>query len=485
MKKVLALILIFAALFTFTSCAQLNEEKAAKRVVATVNDTDITKADFDKYFKYYEVVYAVNGQSLPTGKDLTTFKEERLKYLAEVEAEYIDAVARGYKVSDSIYLTNVKNAMDYISQTVGADNVDDFYTENGTTKEAFEAFLDEYYQKLSYISVLENDFYSIMSSDESLYNYQVAKVNGNPFLMDKFLYYLMQESINSYITGEDTPSTDEEMQTYYKKVITNYAQLEAYYNYAVDNGITITNDEIAAKLIEVNLYINYMAPDTDSKVNFLKQQLISYDTWEKYSKENAIMLAAKEKAEDALKAQIADYTPTDKEIEKYYDENIAIVKGKYMYAKHILFSSDNEALAEECAQKAKDGEDFDTLMEEYQNADGVLEAADLGRFSKSDMVAEFLDAAFALSPGETSGVVKSSYGYHVIYAYEAPSLESEKTYITQTLIYDYQSTQLSKKEAKIIKTKVSASKTIKTAYDLYIDSLYDKYNIKLYESRVK
>lgn len=485
MKKFVTLILIFVLLFTFTSCAQLNEEKAAGRVVATVNGTNITKAEYDKYYNYYEIVYAVNDQSLPTGNDLKDFKEEILTNYTEVQAEYIDAVARGYTVADSVYRTNVKNAMDYITQTVGADKLDAFFAEHKTTKADFEAFLNDYYKKLSYTNALEEDFFTIMSADQSLINYKVATVNKTDLPMEKFLYYVMQEYITQYISGQETPSTDEEMQTFYKEVITNYAQLEAFYNYATKQGIEITEEEINGQLATVNLYMNYFAPTKADKETMLKQNLLTYDAWEKYSKENAKMLAAKNKVETALKAEIEDYTPTDKEIQNYYDENTAIISGKYMYAKHILFSEDNKAMAEACAQRAKAGENFDTLMAEYKGKDGVTEASDLGRFAKTDMVTEFADAAFKLSAGEVSSVVQSEYGYHVIYAYAAPALEAEKATITSALKSEYQTEQLAKKEAKVLKTKVKTPKTIKTAYDVYVSYLYGSYNIKIYPSRVK
>lgn len=485
MKKFVTLILIAVLLFTFTSCAQLNEEKAAGRVVAIVNGTNITKAEYDKYYNYYEIVYAVNDQSMPTGNDLKDFKEETLKNYTEVQAEYLDAVARGYKVEDSVYQTNVKNAMDYITQAIGADELDAFFTEHNTTKADFEAFLNDYYKKLSYTNALEEDFFTIMSADQSLQNYKVAKVNGNDLPMDKFLYYVMQEYITEYISGQSTPSSDEEMQTFYKKVINNYAQLEAFYNYATKQGVTITDEEVNSELATVNLYMNYFAPTKEEKEKMLKQNLLTYDAWEKYSKENAKMLVAKSKVETTLKSEISAYTPKDSEIQKYYDENVAIIAGKYMYAKHILFSEDNKAMAETCAQRAKAGENFDTLMTEYKGKDGVTEAADLGRFAKADMVTAFSDAAFKLSPGEVSGVVKSDYGYHVIYAYAAPTLEAEKASITSTLISSNQTDQLAKKEAKIIKTKVKTPKEIKTAYDVYVSYLYGSYNIKIYSSRVK
>jgi len=483
MKKFLTIFLVFIMLLSFTSCAQLNEEKAAARVVATVNKTDITKAEYDKYYNYYEVVYAINGQSLPAGTELAKFKENILKDYAEIHAEYLEAVELGYKADDSIYKSNVKAALDYIAQAVGEDEVEEFYKAQGTSKEKFEAFINDYYKKLSYTNLLENDFYSIMEKDENLLNYKVATVNKKPFLMEEFLYYLMQETITSYITGDEQPSTDEEVQAYLKRVINNYAELEAYYNYAAANDIKITDEEVNSKLNEINLYINLMSPDKESQEKFLNQQLLSYETYEKYSKEHAQMLVAKEKVQQELK--ITDYTPTEKEIQDYYDKNFASVKGKYMYAKHILFTVDKKAEAEKCAKRAKDGEDFDKLMEEYKGTEGVMEASDLGRFDNTTMVKEFSDAAFKLSAGEVSGIVKSEYGYHVIYAYKAPELKAKKAEIKEALISEYSQTETAKKIAKIIKPKVKTPKIIKNVFDVYMDSLYDKYDIELYPRRVK
>ena len=110
---------------------------------------------------------------------------------------------------------------------------------------------------------------------------------------------------------------------------------------------------------------------------------------------------------------------TDKEIQKYYDENYA----GDISAKHILISVSDEVSEEEALEKAKDlikqlndGADFDTLAKENSDDTGSKSSGgDLGYFNKGQMVQEFEDAAYALNVDEyTKEPVKTSYGYHII-----------------------------------------------------------------------
>lgn len=61
---------------------------------------------------------------------------------------------------------------------------------------------------------------------------------------------------------------------------------------------------------------------------------------------------------------------------------------------------------------------FDQLMNEHsqdgRDAEGNLAAPDGYTTTKGKMVAEFEEAALALEPGQISGLVKSTYGYHII-----------------------------------------------------------------------
>lgn len=60
------------------------------------------------------------------------------------------------------------------------------------------------------------------------------------------------------------------------------------------------------------------------------------------------------------------------------------------------------------------GQTFEDLAQQFSEDSTAEQGGDLGYMSRGDLVAEFADAAFALEPGEVSGVVKTKYGYHII-----------------------------------------------------------------------
>lgn len=70
------------------------------------------------------------------------------------------------------------------------------------------------------------------------------------------------------------------------------------------------------------------------------------------------------------------------------------------------------ATAQTVAQQAKEGTDFDQLIEQYNKDPGETSAG--YTFETGEMMPEFETAAFALKLDEVSDPVKTDYGYHVI-----------------------------------------------------------------------
>jgi peptidyl-prolyl cis-trans isomerase D len=127
---------------------------------------------------------------------------------------------------------------------------------------------------------------------------------------------------------------------------------------------------------------------------------------------------------DALKKGIS---VSDDELRKYYAEN----ESRYSTpeerrASHILVKAEKDTPA---AERAKARAKAEALLAELKKPQTVFadlarknsddpgsaqKGGDLDFFSRGAMVKPFEDAAFALKPGETSGIVESDFGYHII-----------------------------------------------------------------------
>ncbi len=118
---------------------------------------------------------------------------------------------------------------------------------------------------------------------------------------------------------------------------------------------------------------------------------------------------------------------TEKDARQFVEENPAFLeRSPYVHAFHILVETEEEA--KEVIQLLKEGADFVELGRE-RSKDNYVE---LGPISPEDSLDPiFLEAAFALEPGEISLPVETSFGFHVIKITEkeeAKTLTFEEVY---------------------------------------------------------
>jgi peptidyl-prolyl cis-trans isomerase C len=120
-------------------------------------------------------------------------------------------------------------------------------------------------------------------------------------------------------------------------------------------------------------------------------------------------------------------TITESQTKAYYkDHQDAFKTPESVRVRHILIkgvpptATEEEkkaakGKAESALDRVKKGEDFAKVASEVSDDTGTKEkGGDLEFFSRGTMIPAFEEAAFALKPGEISGVVETEYGYHII-----------------------------------------------------------------------
>lgn len=65
-------------------------------------------------------------------------------------------------------------------------------------------------------------------------------------------------------------------------------------------------------------------------------------------------------------------------------------------------------------QELGQGGDFAALAKTHSDCPSGQQGGDLGSFGRGQMVKEFEETAFGLDVGQTSGVVETPFGYHII-----------------------------------------------------------------------
>jgi len=76
-----------------------------------------------------------------------------------------------------------------------------------------------------------------------------------------------------------------------------------------------------------------------------------------------------------------------------------------------------EEAAEQIAQiktQIDGGTEFGDMAKQHSDCPSGAKGGDLGQFGRGQMVGAFEDTAFGMGVGDTSGVIETDFGYHII-----------------------------------------------------------------------
>ncbi len=83
-----------------------------------------------------------------------------------------------------------------------------------------------------------------------------------------------------------------------------------------------------------------------------------------------------------------------------------------VHCAHILLKTEKEA--QSVVERLNRGEKFANVAKEVSLCPSAKRGGDLGTFGRGKMVKEFEQAAFSLQKGQTSSIVKTQFGYHIL-----------------------------------------------------------------------
>ena len=154
----------------------------------------------------------------------------------------------------------------------------------------------------------------------------------------------------------------------------------------------------------------------------------------------------------------------EKELKDFYEKNRDRYRGVETYRPgQILLYIPKDATPEQVQEirnrcqkvleKIKKGEDFGELAVLYSEDASAKDRGDLGYFKKGDLLPAFEKEALHLKVGETSGIIRSEFGFHIIKlldrkGVDPPSLEE----VREKIRVDYFQAEMDKALKQYIAT---------------------------------
>lgn len=259
--------------------------------------------------------------------------------------------------------------------------------------------------------------------------------NAKNYLMN----YMSQNAATLSIKDNmwDTVINDETAANLAKQMALDYSKEQAIFLSKAKENKTVLNAEELAKVDSSIAEIIKQEGSKETAEKSLKQYYgISLAEYTQFQKDYEL-------ANKNLQEEIRKIPISEDEILKTYESNKSSFET--VTVKHILLSANSNQSAieseivrmkaEEILLKVKAGEDFASLAKEYSEDPGSKDSGGEYTFGRGEMIKEFEDWSFQAKDGDT-GIVKTSYGYHIMKFVKKGTFEDVKETIRTQLTSD-------------------------------------------------
>lgn len=246
--------------------------------------------------------------------------------------------------------------------------------------------------------------------------------------------------------------------------------------------------EYQRKNLKVALrFLDFEPKDFANKVDKSPAALKSY-----FDAHRALFRIPEKRDVDIIVGNTADFVQdakiSDAQLQQQYQDNIDSYRTpERVKVRHILIKTQGKpkqdipklkAKADDILNQLHHGADFADLAKKNSEDPGSAEkGGELGWIVKGQTVPNFEKTAFGLKPGETSGVVETEYGYHII------QLEDKQAAHTQS--FDEVKPQLlaeAQKQAagELLKKAVDAARAEIAKNPSQAEAIAKKYNLRFF-----
>jgi peptidyl-prolyl cis-trans isomerase SurA len=253
----------------------------------------------------------------------------------------------------------------------------------------------------------------------------VAVVGSRPILASQ----IEEEMVQQQAQGQPLPTDSVGLATLRRQILDRLIELEILVQQAErDTSIKVTDQEVLDQVEQTYQNVRkQFSSENDFRDQIRQARFGSVEEWRRWlaDEQRRQLYAQRLIEQQRQKGKLRPIPPTDAQMREFWEQNKeqqpkrpATVSFRQIVIKPVPDSAARLRalqLAESLVVQLRHGGDFAATAKRYSgDSASAAQGGELGWFRRGVMVKEFEDVAFRIRPGEISGPVETSFGFHII-----------------------------------------------------------------------